>query len=307
MQKSFLLNESGIGVVSVLIPLYNHESTVKRALDSLLKSDCKHVELIISDDASSDRSFEIASSWLKDKGNSFQRAAIYRQEENLGVTENINFLISSATGEFITLFASDDELTPKSIDIQKGYLIANKNKDFVFSNMGMIDQSSRILIEKIVSSRRSKLIQSKFWATIDMVFNWGPPWPRLFARSECFKKFGCYIKEHCLEDRWSAIKIFETGRYGYLDEVVQLYRARDLGLATGGMPLERLVLDMQNVEKNLLNETSGLLKICLYIRVNSIISGDNKYKWIFYLLRNLISYLYKFYILSYIYNSKIYR
>jgi len=295
LQNSELSKKEDIGIVSVLIPLYNHENTVKRALDSLLRSDCKHIELIISDDASHDRSFEVASLWVTEKKDLFYRVIIFRQEKNQGITGNLNYLISKANGEFITLFASDDELTSKAIDIQKDYLQENNDKDFIFSNMGIIDQSNHILVQKMVSQRRAKLIKSSFWASIDMVFNWGPPWPRLFARRLSFNRFGGYYKEHSLEDRWSAIKIFETRRYGYIDVVTHLLRMRNTGFGTGGISSERLAADMFSIEKLCLNDSTGMLKVCIYINVQASRSGNNKskYKWFYVIFRKIILTIYR--------------
>ena len=263
-------------IVSVLIPLYNHQKTVERTLESILKSDPEFIELIVADDNSSDHSFDVAAAWIDRNGSVFYSAAIIKHPSNLGITGNLNWLKNNATGDYITLLASDDELTPMAIDIQKRYLESNPGKDFVFSNMGIIDYDDNIIKNSIVSPIRAKLISISVFSIIDLIFNWGPPWPRLFARREAFERVGDYIAEHSFEDRWSALKIAETRKYGYCDHVVHLYRTREVGLATGGIDPSRLIRDMQEVEKGILPETTGLLRACLHIRVKSFTTSSHR-------------------------------
>lgn len=257
------------GLVSLLMPVYRHEHTIERALDSLLLSDCSAIELIISDDSSPDRTYEVAEAWLESYASRFYSARAVKQPRNLGITGNLNYLAKLATGEFITFFASDDELAPRAIDMQMKYLLDRPAKDFVFANVAVIDPNSRVLCERIVSRRRAMLLTNDTCSVLDMVFNWGPPWSRVFGRRESFTQIGQYIDEHSFEDRWGALKIAQSGRYGYLDTVVQRYRVRGRETATGGIKQERLVREMQDVEERLEQSTTGFLRLCLIVRVRS--------------------------------------
>lgn len=258
------------GIVSVLIPLYNHEKSVGEALDSVLESDCGRIELIVSDDASSDASFERARAWIERHGRHFHRAEAVRQPRNVGITGNLNSLIARARGEYITLLASDDKLTPKAVDAQRGYLESNPDKDFVFANVGKIDPDGRISGSSFVSDRRAAFItRRRTCATFDVLFNWDLTWVRLFARRAAFLRLGSYIEDHSFEDRWCALKIVETGRFGYLHQVVHLYRARKSGTGTAGIDLQRILSDLWDVEHLLVRESSGLLKVLLWMRARS--------------------------------------
>jgi glycosyltransferase involved in cell wall biosynthesis len=263
-------------VVSVLVPLYNHDGTIDDALDSVLLSNCDLIELIVSDDASTDQSAERAETWIGRHGHRFRSATFIRQQANLGITANLNGLIAMAHGEFVTLLASDDKLTTHAIDVQRRYLELHEDEDFVFANVASMDWQGIVSDECFVRSRRAMALQRRTCAIVDIVMNWGFPWPRLFARRSAFRSLGPYISHHSYEDRWSALKIAQTRRFGYLDRVVHLYRVRTVGTGTAGLDPERMTADMQDIERRLMAETTGLLRFLLWIRCRSFRTGSRE-------------------------------
>jgi hypothetical protein len=119
--------------------------------------------------------------------------------------------------------ASDDELTEGAIDIQVAVLRKNSGKDFVFCNVGLIDNESKLLLERSVSNVRSIIFHSKSLCTFDMVFNWGLPWPRLFARRIAFQKFGNYVAEHS-----SDLETYNTPRSSGFPNTLFFYLNQEL-------------------------------------------------------------------------------
>lgn len=287
-----LLNEKTekAGITSVLMPLYNHENSVVKALNSILLSDCSKIELIVCDDASVDQSFEIAELWLEENRDKFESIRAVKNSINLGITKNFNKLMHLASGEFVTYCASDDELTIKAIDKQRLYLLKNPQNDFVFANCGYINQQSQLIKPKIVSNWRAKLILRPTCSLVDLVCNWGLVWSRLFARRAAFNRIGAYPEKLSFEDRWGALKIAQTKRYGYLHEVVHLYRLRDFGTGSAGLNPETIHKDMVDAERMPFSESRGLLKILLFIRVNAHIDSNspNKIRLHWVMLRKLI-------------------
>jgi glycosyltransferase involved in cell wall biosynthesis len=261
------------GIVSLLIPLYRHESTVARALDSVLLSDTHRIQLVVCDDASPDRSYDVAQAWFQRNGNRFHDAQLLRHEKNVGITGNLNFLVARATGEFITLLASDDELTEASIDAQRGWLESHPDCDFVYGNVRFIDEDGAVVLDRVIGGRRALLLHRRLCATVDILYRWGMPWPRLFARTSAFLRFGPYIAEHSFEDRWTALNVAQTRRFGYFDRIVQLYRVRREGAATGRIEPSRLIRDMQDVERRQWAVSTGLQRWLLWVRINSVRSS----------------------------------
>ena len=92
-----------IPLVSVILCVFNGENQVSKAIDDILAQTYENFELIISDDASTDRTAKILENYRRDT-----RVRIYRHPKNLGFVANKNFAISMANGELITQQDHDD-------------------------------------------------------------------------------------------------------------------------------------------------------------------------------------------------------
>ena len=86
---------------SVVIPLYNKEHFIKKAIQSVLKQSFQDFEIIIVDDGSTDRSLEIARKFESEK------LKVYTQP-NQGVSVARNKGIENASGEYIAFLDADD-------------------------------------------------------------------------------------------------------------------------------------------------------------------------------------------------------
>lgn len=90
-------------LVSVIIPVYNRENTIKRAIDSVLCQTYTNLELIIVDDGSTDNTVKVVKEYTD------QRIKLICQRKNGGANKARNIGIASAKGEYIAFQDSDDE------------------------------------------------------------------------------------------------------------------------------------------------------------------------------------------------------
>ncbi len=100
---------SRIPRVSIGLPVYNGENFLKEALDSILSQTFEDFELIISDNASTDRTEEIC----KDYEAKDIRIRYYRNKKNLGAVKNLNRLFELSRGEYFKWAAHDDICAPE--------------------------------------------------------------------------------------------------------------------------------------------------------------------------------------------------
>jgi glycosyltransferase involved in cell wall biosynthesis len=99
-------------LITVIIPTYNRDDTIKRAIDSVLNQTYKNLELIIVDDGSTDNTKDVIKKYLKDK------RIRYFYKQNKGVSSARNLGIKKANGEYIAFLDSDDEFEKNKLKVQ---------------------------------------------------------------------------------------------------------------------------------------------------------------------------------------------
>ncbi|XPV68883.1 MAG: glycosyltransferase [Halarcobacter sp.] len=125
-------------LVSVIITTYNRYSLLKFALKELAKQTYKNLEIIVSDDCSSDNTKEIK--------NDFPFIKYIKNTKQSGYLLNAKYALSYVTGDYV-IFATDDDLfgnkffIEKSIDMFK----SDRNIDMIFSRVEIIYGKTKIL------------------------------------------------------------------------------------------------------------------------------------------------------------------
>ncbi|MCJ7655642.1 MAG: glycosyltransferase, partial [Dehalococcoidia bacterium] len=95
-------------LVSIGMPIYNGERYIRQALDSLLAQDYENFELIISDNASTDKTQDICLEYAaKDK-----RIRYYRNQTNIGAPRNFDRVFELSSGEYFMWAGHDDYWKP---------------------------------------------------------------------------------------------------------------------------------------------------------------------------------------------------
>ena len=97
--------------ISIIVLTYNSENYVLGTLESAYRQDFDgDIELIVSDDASSDGTVRLCEDWLKKHEDRFIDTILMTSPENTGVTANIDRACRRATGEWLKVIAGDDVL-----------------------------------------------------------------------------------------------------------------------------------------------------------------------------------------------------
>jgi hypothetical protein len=115
-EKHGLNESSSAPLVSVIMPTYNAEKWVSRAIDNLIAQTYPHLELIIVDDASQDGTVQVTRDKLK---KDFRRDwKIIELGRNGGPSAARNVGIKAATGSWVQFLDSDDLLAANKIELQ---------------------------------------------------------------------------------------------------------------------------------------------------------------------------------------------
>ncbi len=112
--------------VSVIIPTYNREKFVAKAIDSILSQTFRDYEIIVVDDGSTDNTRQILGP--------YGAKITYLYQENSGVSAARNTGIQHATGEWIAFLDSDDEWHPEYLSRQIGRVSSHPGAIFHMTN-----------------------------------------------------------------------------------------------------------------------------------------------------------------------------
>lgn len=114
-------------LISVIIPLYNKESSIAQTLQSVFSQDYSDFEIVVVDDGSTDNSVEIVEA-MNDP-----RIRLIKQE-NGGPSKARNTGVKNAKGEWIVFLDADDEMLPNALETFKNIINAHMDIDIVDCN-----------------------------------------------------------------------------------------------------------------------------------------------------------------------------
>lgn len=121
-------------LISVVVITYNSSKTVTETLESIYNQTYPRLELIVSDDCSTDGTVNIVREWIKTHHKRFVSVRIIKAKKNHGVTKNCNIGLNQAKGKYVQEIAGDDLLIKDAIE--KKYRFAEKNNlNAVFSKV----------------------------------------------------------------------------------------------------------------------------------------------------------------------------
>jgi len=124
--------------ITVALPIYNGEQYVKGAVASILAQPVD-LELIVSDDASRDRSVAIVEAFAD------PRIRILHNNTNVGIFGNLNRCIEAAHSDLIQVFSQDDMMMPGFLASQAALLAKHPDAGLVYGSPVYIDASGNVI------------------------------------------------------------------------------------------------------------------------------------------------------------------
>lgn len=129
-------------LISVFVPVYNAEKFIEECILSIINQDYENIEIIVSDDASTDNT-PIILKKLQEKFSN--KIKLFLQENNLGITNNFNFILSKCRGKYILFTAGDDMLKSNCISDVVDIFENNDDISVVFHNSIRTTEDGKIL------------------------------------------------------------------------------------------------------------------------------------------------------------------
>lgn len=201
--------------ISIGLPFFNSEKTLKDAITSVINQSYHDWELILIDDGSSDKSLIIARSFTD------HRIRIYSDGKNIGLAARLNEISHLASGELIARMDADDIMHFGRLNIQAEFLVKNVDCDVVGTSAYIIDQENNI-----TGVRYSRKLDKNIGSVIEKgVFIH----PTILGRKEWFLKNPYNITLKRSEDFDLWVRSFDSSSFKNIEEPLLFYR--EVGLA----------------------------------------------------------------------------
>ena len=124
-------------LVSIVTPVYNMESYLSEAVESILLQDYKNIEYIVINDGSTDSTSKILKKYAK-------KFKIIHQD-NMGAVATLNKGWDLSSGKYLSYLSADDILSPQAISTMVKILESNEQIMCAYPNSDLIDSYSRVI------------------------------------------------------------------------------------------------------------------------------------------------------------------
>ena len=277
-------------LVSICLASYNQEKYIVECLDSILKQSYSNIEILISDDYSNDGTFEkIKKFYLKNKDHF--KIKIFRQNKNIGISKNFNFLYKYASGDYIVFFGGDDMMKKEKIKKQVRTLNLNPNSSFCYSNCDWIFQD-----KKLLNFQHFNFFHRPPNELVDLLPDYNIPSPTIMINRK-------YIDQNPFDERLKyfsdfkqIVELWNQSKPVYIPERLVIYRRHNESLiSTNKFNNERLfqislIKKLFKRNKYYQQQVDKNLNIYFYHNIiNNNVTANHNFKHISFLLYNLKS------------------
>ncbi len=222
-------------LISVIVPVYNVQSFLARCIRSILEQTYPHLEIILVDDGSSDRSGEIC-----DRFATIDARIIVLHQQNMGLSGARNSGIEIAKGNYLVFIDSDDFILPTMIESLYNSLIRN-NADISICSIQRVDENgieipspSPFLDATLTKDEvlRNIINQKDGWTYI-------PAWNKLY-RSFLFDNLR-YPEKKLYEDGFIINElIYRSSRIATISQKAYCYTLRNTSIMNDSNIIRRL-------------------------------------------------------------------
>jgi glycosyltransferase involved in cell wall biosynthesis len=212
-------------LVSVVLGTYNGEKYLKEQIDSIFRQTYSNIELIITDDCSTDSTPAI----LREFAGKHANVHIYFKETNLGLVRNFEKSVKYAQGEYIAFADQDDIWLPEKI---QRLVDTIGNNMLIHSDSAYIDADGHLTGKKTSDYRH--LITGKNLYALDSESGlWVAAHSMLFRRELLDLALPFPDSPYINHDGWLAYIAMLKGTITFIPKVLVLYRQHESNMVGG--------------------------------------------------------------------------
>lgn len=236
--------------VSIIIPTYNCDQFLGRAIASALSQSYTDYEVLVVDDGSTDDTSNVVAQ--------YGQKVRYFHQSNRGVSAARNLALSYATGEFVAYLDADDMWYPEKLALQVAFLDVHQECGFVHAEVSVIDEDDKII--HVYFNQETKRSVPHGVCLNDLLRRCHIQTLTVLERRQCLDRAGMFDERLPIaQDYHHWIKVALHGfAIGYLSMPLAKYRWRR-GSLMGNQ--RRLLADLVLIYEELLQMTMNAQKI----------------------------------------------
>jgi glycosyltransferase involved in cell wall biosynthesis len=212
-------------LVTIGIPAYNSDKFIKQTIDSLINQSYSNIEILISDNGSTDNTQNVDLEYLqKDK-----RVHYFKNDKKSSYSENCNKLISLAKGHYVAIYHSDDVYDYNIVKKEVQVLCEYPEILGIFSLYEQIDEhGNHISPIKYPIPFNQEIFTVDFSKFVNVLIDKGGSCfccPTSMIRRDVYLKLNGYNEKlKYIEDQDMWLRILMTGKMAILKEKLIKYR-----------------------------------------------------------------------------------
>lgn len=239
-------------LISVCLPVFNGQSFVSAALDSILAQSEQNIEILVPDDCSTDRSFEIVENYARRD----RRVKVWKNHHRLGLFANYNQCLRSSQGTYIKPMGQDDILAPSMLAESVERLSSNKDLVLVSTARKIVDADDKPFVMEGADDTPSTLLgrrnfynKHEVWRACLMPMRniIGEPCTVLFRANAAPEGFAEGLFH--LGDLEFWLRLLRFGNYSYIPQALATFRRHDDSATTGNIKQLRIASDIIHCAK----------------------------------------------------------
>ena len=207
--------------IDVLMTTYNGEKYLKEQIESILNQTYKNINLIISDDCSTDNTRDILKEYQD-----IENIKIYYQDKNLGYVANFEFLLKHVESDIYMLSDQDDVWMPNKIE-ETFKKLEEDNADLVFTDLEVVNQNLEIINKSFNKSmnKEHKIRKTLGTNQFEYLYN-NITGCTIMSKKKWIDEILPIPKgsKYVIHDSWIGLIISLNGKISYLDKPTIKYR-----------------------------------------------------------------------------------
>lgn len=216
-------------LASLCIFTYNQEDYIEEAIDGAFSQDYENLEIIISDDNSSDNTWQIIQKKVAQYDGK-HKIEINRNIPNLGIAGHTNKLYYDLSkGDYVAIAAGDDISLPERVSKSVAYMIVNKDVNALSTGLTVIDKNSQVAARQRKRTEQDLIYDLEYYLSPEYAHINGPS--RMVSRSliDSFPP----LHESCpTEDTPILLRAFLMGHVAQIKEQLVKYRVHDTNVSS---------------------------------------------------------------------------